>query len=179
MSNPADKVNEFLMWIGHCITAWAKFEEHLFSVCRACLGARLDRAAIVYYRTPALDSRIKLVHELVCTVLPKPPKKSGAHPHPDLKQWNDLRNEITDLLAIRRRIAHHPVRATSAIEEKDQALFERTWLEIYMSENERLRSDSKDTEPLKYDDLVNHVTSVHDVTRRTSQFWRGILPKHL
>lgn len=62
---------EFLMWIGTCITAWAKVEEQLFGICEHCLGARTDRAAIVYYRTPTIDSRVLLVDELVRTVLPK------------------------------------------------------------------------------------------------------------
>jgi hypothetical protein len=187
--------DEFLMWIGLCITAWAKVEEYLFAVCEECLGTRTDRAAIVYYRTPTIDARIKLIDELVRTRLPTRERKSGGHDHPDLKEWDDLRKDTLALLSTRRRIAHHPVKARTEMEqamivteagealvteagEALVALKEKTWLEIYSSEAERLRPGTGEVSPLKFDHLVQHCSSVQEIARRTAEFLRKTLPKH-
>ena len=172
--------DDFLMWVGFCITAWAKVEEHLFKICETCLRAREDRVAIVYYRTPTIDSRLKLVDELIRTALPKPARKRGGHDHPDLKVWNSLRKDIEGLLSTRSRIAHHPVRARGKTEDRPfWFLDETTWLEIYVSEAERLRTGREDTSPLTKDDLVYHCGEVHDVSKRAGEIWRSVLPKHV
>lgn len=165
------------MWIGICITTWAKIEEHLFRICERCLGARTDRAAIVYYRTPNIDSRVQLVDELVRTMLPKREKKSGSHDHQDLKEWDDLRKNIVELLRIRSRIAHHPVvaRGDFGVPGGVGLLQAKTW---HISDAERLRVRSSDVPPLKQDDLVNHSRDVHAIATRLTKFLREILPKH-
>jgi hypothetical protein len=179
MSEPIVLAREqFFMWIGLCITAWAKLEEHLFNICQLSLGTRLDRAALVYCRTPTLDARVKLIDELVRTVLPKPAKKDGGHPHADLKQWTGIRKEIERLLSVRRRIADHPVRGTSAVEEKGDMLFEKTWIELYMSANETLRSGDE-TDPLDIGDLIRHHHDVDQVRTRAANFERAVMPMHL
>jgi hypothetical protein len=78
---------EFYMYVGYCITAWAKVEEELFDICVDLLGSKLERAAIVYYRLPSLSVRLGLVDELVASALPQRTKKNGGHDHPDLKAW--------------------------------------------------------------------------------------------
>jgi hypothetical protein len=172
--------DEFLMWVGFCITAWARVEEQLFKICEACIQARRDRVAIVYYLSPSINTRLKLVDELVRTVLPKREKTSGAHDHSDLVLWDTLRKDIGALLGTRRRIAHHPVRARSGHSEDRPFWFleESSWLEIYESETERLRTGHDTAKPLKQDDLVDHVRDVHAVGTRAANFCRSVLPKH-
>jgi len=173
--------DDFLMWVGFCITAWARTEERLFKICETCLQARKDRVAVVYYRTPTIDARIKLIDELVRTVLPKSQKKNGGHDHPDLVEWNRLRKDMVDLLGARSRIAHHPVRAQSARGQNRAFWYleKSSWFEIYASDAERLRTGRDDAKPLKQDDLVSHCHMVHEITRRAAKFSKDVLPKHV
>jgi hypothetical protein len=173
--------DEFLMWVGFCITAWARTEERLFEICKLCLQAREDRVAVVYYRTPTVDARLKLTDELVRTAIPGRRKMSGEHDHPDLVVWDKLNKDIAALLATRRRIAHHPVRTRSGRSEDRSFWYLKrsSWLEIYTSEGERLRTGTDDAKPLKKDDLVSHCHKVQEVTRRAAQFCRNVLPKHV
>jgi hypothetical protein len=174
-----DEHDEFLMWVGICVTEWARIEEQLFHLCEKALNTRVERAAIVYYRTPTIDARLKLVDELVRSVLPKRERKVGGHDHPDLKEWNALQNEITDLLSTRRRIAHHPVAAyIETVGRRLGELEAKTWLEIYVSDAERLRERASDMVPLKQDDLVQHTMKVQAAVTRLAKFLRETLPKH-
>jgi hypothetical protein len=113
---------EFHMYVGLCITAWAKVEEQLFRMCARCLGTSDELAAIVYYRTPNMDTRLKLVDELLRAVLPKRKRKSGGHDHPDVKKWNTLRSNLEDLLgrgAVSRIILLQPATTLAAAESWD------------------------------------------------------------
>lgn len=181
---PMSPHEEFLMWIGTCITAWAKVEEFLFEICDRSLATSRERAAIVYFRTPTLDARISLVNELVLTVLPKRERKSGGHDHPHVETWNDLRLDMIALLKIRNRIAHHPVQAhevnilTSANILDTPDLLATTWLEIYASDGERLRGRSEDASPLTVQDLIRHGRSVFEIRQRLHKFISTALPKH-
>ena len=47
----------FLGNLGRCITMWAFVEEKLFDLCLMTLKAPKKQTAIVYYRTPTIDSR--------------------------------------------------------------------------------------------------------------------------
>jgi hypothetical protein len=95
--------DEFHMMIGYCIAEWARVEDELFRVCHAVLRCPKEQAAIVYYRSPQLRTRLELTDELVRAVLPK--HKSGNQPHDDLKFWtDDVLKKINDLLPIRNRI---------------------------------------------------------------------------
>jgi hypothetical protein len=148
---------EFYLWVGRCITAWAKVEEHLFDICQKSLNTSTEKAAIVYYRTPTLDTRINLVDELVRSSLPKRDRKSGGHDHPDVQEWDDIRKAIGALLHTRRRIAHHPV-ADRSIEGQLGLLSDMSWIELYMSDAERLRGRDGDLKPLPVDNLSAHRT---------------------
>jgi hypothetical protein len=57
MLPPEDK---FYMEIGLTITRWADLEEALFELCKLALGAPEAQAAVVFYRTPSLEGRIRL-----------------------------------------------------------------------------------------------------------------------
>jgi hypothetical protein len=77
------------------------------------LATETRLAAIVFYRTPTLDSRMTLTTELLHSWFPKPP---GSHGHPLLKEWLSLRARMTDLIPYRNLMAHHPIDMTG---EKD------------------------------------------------------------
>ncbi len=172
-SSPHD---EFLMWVGICITGWAKIEEYLFRICAASLGTTDERAAIVYYRTPSLESRLKLVDELVKTVLPKKDRPSGGHDHPTVVLWDALRKNLGNLLPVRNRIAHHPVTVRSVSAGDDAPLEAMTWFELYVSDSERLRGRDNNVKTLMVDDLSRHRLAVEDVRTRLRKFLDS-LPK--
>jgi hypothetical protein len=153
--------DEFYKWVGHSITAWANVETWFFQLCWRSIGsseASKERAAIVYFRTPTLDARIKLVDELVKTILPRPQRRKGGHAYPDVQQWNKLKKKLEKNLSTRNRIAHHPAGPRKGIVEirpahgppnepspgtvhfrVAHAIAEFSRLEIYMSEDEQLR----------------------------------------
>jgi hypothetical protein len=173
---------EFLMWIGICITTWAHVEEHLFEMCATVLSGPRVNAAIVYYRTPTLDSRLKLVGELVLAFLPKLERAEGGHDHPNVVTWNALRKDIEGQLGTRARIAHHPVMTHPNLYEVGDIfelhdLLEVSWLEIYTSEGEQLRGRGKPPKPLLIDDLKSHNDAVIDVATRLGHFRDHVLPK--
>ena len=183
-SNSAD---EFFTWLGKCITAWAQVEEHLFEICVHSLRATKHRVAIVYYRTPTLDSRLQLTNELVRTVLPARDPPSGGHDHPDTKKWDDLRGQIIGLLPVRNRMAHHPVTY------KDLGLpvlglstpgpgfalpVIGSWYESYVSEAEKLRGKHEDIKPLTAPDLSQHRVSVEIVIKQLDLFRARVLSKY-
>jgi hypothetical protein len=90
--NPPTKLgqtpgDEFLLMVGSCITEWANVENVLFNICWRSIGCAVERAAIIYYRSPSIDTRLNLTDELVRSVLPKPQRRSGGHPHADAKLW--------------------------------------------------------------------------------------------
>jgi hypothetical protein len=180
MSDPASLDDEFLKWIGISITAWAEVEVHLFEICKRCLGTRNDRAAIVYYRTPSINSRLELVDELVRTVLPKSEQKSGSHPHPDVKEWGVLRKDIGKLLRTRNRIAHHPIKIRDrfGVPGGIGLLQAKKRFELHISDAERFRCRTEDVEPLKQDDLVKYCELIVAVATRAEEFLRSTLPKH-
>ena len=83
MSSEAPKcwqelADEFHMMIGYCVTHWARVDDELFRIFRHCVGPN-EQSAIIYYRTPGLDLRFGLTEELVLSLLPKRPAKSGSH----------------------------------------------------------------------------------------------------
>jgi hypothetical protein len=178
MPSTMSQTDEFLMWVGNCITAWAGVEQHLFRICAKSLGTTDKRAAIIYYRTPTLDARLSLTDELVRTVLPKREQQSGGHDHPDVKKWNQLRKDIGSLLPTRNKIAHHPI-FPRQIDTGGMGLLDgMTWYEIYVSEAERLRGRHEDTKPLMAPDLSAHRLAVHGITRRLEEFLSDTLPEH-
>lgn len=169
----SDAFDEFFKWVGVSITEWSRVEEQLFVICRKCLKTRYDLAAIAYYRTPQLDARLKLVDELVRATLPQRAKKNGGHDHPDVKQWISVKAEITALLETRRRIAHHPMKASLDLETT-------SGFAIYIAPSfaESLRGKDNKIKPLKQTDLEQHVIRLQDVVNQLALFYQHVLPKH-
>jgi len=184
---------KFHLQLGFCITTWAAIEDLLFTICLKILNTTDQRASIVYYRIPTLDTRLKLIDELALSALPKRERKSGGHDHPDVILWAKMRKRIENQLGTRRRIAHHPVLPMTAMKvrvTKDMMgeLVKRleirhiettTWFEIYASEAERLRGRDADTSPLKIDDLKNHCMQVRALVDQLDDFISKTLAKHL
>jgi hypothetical protein len=168
-----DAFDEFFKWVGICITEWSRVEDQLFLICRKCLKTRFDLAAIVYYRTPQLDARLKLVDELVRATLPQRAKKNGGHDHPDVKQWISVKAEITALLETRRRIAHHPMTSGLDLETSDGF-----WIQIAPSFAESLRGKDNKLKPLEQADLEQHAIKLQDVVNQLALFYQHTLPKH-
>jgi hypothetical protein len=131
------------MEIGKCIAAWARVDDELFQVFRHCVGP-LEQSAIIYYRTPGLETRLALTDELVESVLPKRERKSGGHDPLEVGAWKNACASFRTLLATRQRIAHHPV---AVRQEPFRAAMPvgRTpsWYEIYVRGNGQLRSRSQ------------------------------------
>jgi hypothetical protein len=172
--------DEFYKAIGRCIAEWAKVDEALFAIFRQCVGP-LDQCAIIYYRTPGLDVRLSLTDEIVKSVLPR--TEPGRQDHPHLLAWATARKGFTDLLAIRRRIAHHPV-VTKAIpsglcDPFGSLLFGAgpviSGFELYASHGERLRGKASNDKPLTIHDLRNHMASVTLLHIQLHQFLRDAL----
>jgi hypothetical protein len=101
--------DEFHMQMGYCIAHWASVDNGLFKIFHTCVGP-LKQSAIIYYKIPGLEARLTLTDEIIRSIFPSTKNEPGKHPHRDVKRWTNIRNNIADLLPIRRRIAHHPVR---------------------------------------------------------------------
>lgn len=99
--------DEFYIQVGMAITGWANLDNELFTTCARIIGCSPRRAAVIYYRTPTIDSRLTLADDLIATVYPT--TKSGKHPHPGHKKWTLLSREIRDALKVRNRMAHSPI----------------------------------------------------------------------
>lgn len=157
--------DEFYKWIGLCIKEWASIEDKLFELCMFALKAPEKQTAIVYYRTPTIDSRLKLTDELLRTVLPQREKKDGGHDHPDVTRWVDVMNAINDLLPTRNLLAHSPVRESVfmwvRMTKEQPPIVERddSWLEVAVSANEEMRG-RKHSAPIKSEALPAHFREI-------------------
>lgn len=98
---------EFMMFLGMCITEWAHIDDHVFEAFLAILDADYRRTAILFYNIPTLDSRLDTCSELLTTVFPE--VKTGEHQHKDQEAWCDLVKATKDAMKTRNRLAHSPV----------------------------------------------------------------------
>lgn len=162
---PKERQDEFYLLIGYCIAGWAHVDEALFQVFAQCVSP-YEQAAIIYYRTPGLDVRLKLTDELVRSLLPKRERKSGGHDHEYVKSWKEIFDTIDKLLGTRRLIAHQRVEMKQI--ENMLLLFVRPDLfgddlyRIYANPHERIRAKESDATPLMLSDLKNHIRDIND-----------------
>lgn len=187
-----DLSSEFHMLMGYCIAEWANADQRLFEIFRDCIGP-YEQSAIIYYRTPGLELRLGLTDEIVLSVLPQRERDSGGHDHPDVARWKVLKKRFSDLLSIRRRIAHHPVSESRnmlaaymmgvipnnlsllSLSTGDQ---ENSWYSVYASQHERIRGRESDQKPLTRIDLINHWTAVSDLAADLLRFLTEVIAKH-
>jgi hypothetical protein len=90
-----EKADKFCMYLGMCITEWSRVEDQLFKLCRDILATTTEQTAIIYYRTPTLDSRLDLAHERMDTIFPVP--ESGKHRHDDYKIWKEFTTRLKSI----------------------------------------------------------------------------------
>ncbi len=105
-ANATQRLNEFHMNVGACITQWAAIEGALYEICHKALRSDHHGTAIVFYRTPNLRQRLELTSELVYARLPKRTRRNGGHDHPHVDRWKALSKEFIALLEDRNHIAH-------------------------------------------------------------------------
>ena len=105
----------FFAALGRAITAWADLEDVLFAITHTILDCTKERAAIVFYRTPTIASRLTLTDDLVGSFFPK--HEPGEQPDRRIKRWNEIQSEISEYLPFRNRLAHHPVGPVIGIRE--------------------------------------------------------------
>jgi hypothetical protein len=86
--------DEFYKLIGQCIKKWADVETQLFELCVLALKSPGQQAAIVYYKSPTINSRLTLVDELLRAILPPRDREDGGHDHPLVSEWIDIFREI-------------------------------------------------------------------------------------
>jgi hypothetical protein len=174
------------MYMGYCVAEWSHLDEWLFQIFQSCVGAP-EQCSIIYYKQPGLEPRLSLTDEIVKSVLPKPVRKSGSHPHPSVDAWDNIKRSINALLSTRRRIAHHQVNAEILINYGsmiggmgfNESSWEETisWFSIYMSQSESLRGRNVNNDPLQESDLISHAEALRSATGDLSDFYSEHLAK--
>lgn len=180
----SDKFHEMM---GYCIAVWADVDDTLFRIFQHCVGAPLQ-CAIIYYKTPGLEARFSLTDEIVRSVLPR--KKPGEHDHAYVKRWDKAIKKRGDLLAMRRRIAHHPVAVRMNVRIAGMfgtmpynrmpiggAVDQFSWLELYMSESEKVRGRDAHLPALLLKDLEDHFDAVATLANDLLGFLIEVLSK--
>jgi hypothetical protein len=171
--------DEFMAMVGNCIAEWANVEDALFRVCWQCLGCPQQQAAIVFYQIPTVEGRMRLVNELVLSLLPLKEPPSGGHDHADVTWWKKIEGDFKDLQQVRGRIAHH--RVAIRFDARGHGEPPASWFEIYVSQTQAARGRAADLRlpPLTIDDLREHLRQVNFVEASLSQFFQNGLPKHI
>jgi hypothetical protein len=166
----------FMMWLGSCITEWAKVEEQMFKFCADILGMSTEHTAIIYYRTFTLEGRLSLIDELIDTVIPKP--ENGKHRHIDGRTWEGLLKNIKENMPVRNQLAHCPV--GPVMRETKQSDSRKITLEFesypHHHEVARGRTTKKN---LVIGDLKNHFMAVSALHDRLRMFRCDKLPAHI
>lgn len=169
--------DEFHMHVGYCIARWADVDNELYRIFQDCLGPE-EQSAIIYFRCPGLDVRLGITDELVKSVLPKAARKSGGHDSPEVKAWKNAIADFRDLLAVRRRIAHHPIvirQEPFMVGHSRVGETPPSWFEIYVSRHEQHRTG--DLPALKIKDLKDHQAAVVKLRDRLRRFFLDVLTK--
>ena len=102
----AEEAREFFELLGRCIAVWANADDELFRIFRECFGPRYKQSAIIFSRIQTLSGRLDLTHEIVRSLLPQRPKRSGSHEHGSVAKWKEVYVEYNELLETRARLAH-------------------------------------------------------------------------
>lgn len=177
-SSPTDRHDELFKWVGICIKEWAKVEAHLFEVCHAVLKAERVQVAIIYYRTPTLDTRLTLADELLQTIVAATAPKERARKLRELaKVWKQLLADTRELLPTRNLLAHAPVHSVfhTEWEQSEGAdeveMVDSHWLEVATSEVERLRG--RPARAIRDDQLPEHFNGVCAISQRL----RDLVPR--
>lgn len=93
-----DRHRRFYATIGEAIGRWGDIENLLFRLCDGLLGAKPERSAVVFYRTPGLSAKFNLVEELIHTALDIDSDIG--------RRWTKLSKRVQPLLEERNMMAH-------------------------------------------------------------------------
>jgi hypothetical protein len=173
--------DEFMQWVGYCITSWADIEETLFDIVWECLGCTKRHAAIVFFDSPTIHTRRRLADQLVASLFPA--KQPGEHDHPDLRAWRDLFCRLEPLMEVRNRIAHQPVTIRFKYRESEQAEsgYElwKTVAESYMSDTKAARHPSASKPALTVENLKGHYEETALLSTDLFKFRLHTLSRHV
>ena len=169
-SPTAEEKAQFYAAVGRAITDWANLEKELFEITAAILGCAKRHSAIVFYRTPTIDSRLTLTNDLVESIFPA--HAPGEHPSPTLKEWRRLQSDIKTKLKIRNWLAHHPIdQIVDIYESKDG---QEHKIEIrpasYISHTAHLRSPKESPQILVLTKVQDHIKVVSGLVDRLRRF---------
>ena len=151
------------LWIGRCISEWAAIEEVIFDVFCIALNTDTRLAAIVFYKTPNMQSRVTLTTELIEAITPVQP---GRHHHPLRKQWDSITKLISGLIPIRNLMAHHPidsVAAPSSTGSPSVSNFDGSLYKIETSKSEKLRGKSGSIKSIRESEMPLYYDKVRNV----------------
>ncbi len=157
----------FYAAVGKAITDWAHLEEELFGIVGVILGCDIELAAIVFYRTSTIESRLTLTSDVLEARFPK--HKAGEHPNPSLKAWKELQKDIRDALPIRNRLAHHPAVAIVFGYSNDAQQLYGLKPASHVSYGEGIRS-GKVPMPLELNHVEAHMQTVAALIDRVRRF---------
>ena len=158
---------ELLLWVGICITKWSDVDRDLLRITCDALGTGSQRAAIVYLKTPTIDSRLTLLDELINCILDPLPK---AKTKPTLlKQWSKVLESIRDLLPTRNKLAHCPVGTVF----EDGSAHERPAILSSIGEVYRGKLASLAAPPILPDDMESHYSELESALKELMEFGRG------
>ncbi len=164
---------EFYMLIGLCIKEWAKIEDRLFDLCELVMRCDQATVSIVYYRTPTINSRLKLASELLRSRFPKRTRRNGGHDHPISIAWDKVEAELSGLFAIRNLLAHAPVEHKSHPVEVRRGpvrvLSSAETFEVRTSDKERLR-DRDQLHSYRDSLLEQYLTQIRVVSKNINGF---------
>lgn len=170
---------DFLMMVGKCITDWARIEEVLFYMCQEMLNVSLEQCAIIYYRTPTLETRLQLLDELMNEFFPKPERQNGGHPPKEIKLWGKLLADIRDEMPIRNQLAHQPVGVglfAQGFDEKGNVIGDvKLEVHSYAANTELARGRSGNRKPLTLVELQKYEPTILALYNRANEFRQGPL----
>jgi hypothetical protein len=168
-----DLGEEFMMFLGMCITEWANVEDEVFEIFHAVLSTDHRRTAILFYNVPTLESRLNLCSELLTTIFPQPVKKNGGHKNADHKAWDKLLAAIKDAMKTRNRLAHSPVAPFLASGQnwlKAIARGEAIRFRLYTPLPKKNRQKHAGEGPIELGDLKVHLATVAELVGQLQRF---------
>jgi hypothetical protein len=158
----------FYAALGRAITNWAELEDVLFRMVHVILGCTQERAAIVFFRTPTLESRLTLTSDLVDSFFSK--HAPGEQPDPRIKSWKAISKQIRDQVPTRNHLAHHPVEPILEFAADESEIVIKHGSRTSSSELLRKRQDEPDIHTLE--DILKHRRTVQRIANALRNFQR-------
>jgi hypothetical protein len=149
-----DAETAFLRAVGLCITQWAFVDRQFFRLFRFGIGARTDRAAIVYYEQHTISRRLNQVDRLLKSAF----GDAGETKFPE--EWRKLKHRTDELLPTRNVIAHQPVRRLGTSDGQKAVYIYGIYLEPYQKYLNKVPKGLGGKDALETEDLIKHSLEV-------------------